>query len=130
MLLMSCETHADSPWMTVLAAAGVVASVGIDAGFQTELVDVVHQWAHAVREQFGVQAQMAVLSAPVPITVVDVHIEIARFLQPVLMHGDGLSLDEVLVDVEGKSVPRTPAHRGGPLGNSDHCKACQYRQKH
>jgi hypothetical protein len=32
------------------------------------------------------------------------------------VHGVGLSFDELLVDVEGKRVPRAPSHGGGALG--------------
>ena len=105
LFLMTREAHADAPCMTPLTATGVVTGIGVDAGLQTELVDVVHQRAHAVRKPLGVKTQMTVLAASVPVAVVDVHIEIAGFLQTVLVHGISLSLDEVLVDVEGKRVP-------------------------
>ena len=130
LLLVASEAHAKSPGMFACRAAGVVAGVAVDACLQAELMDIVHQRAHPVREQFGIQAQMSVLSATVPIAVVDVHIEIACLLQPVLVHGISLTLNEFLVDVEGECVPRTPAHRGCPLGKSDDCQAGKHRQKH
>ena len=105
LLLMACKTHADAPWMAVLTATGVVAGIRIDARFQTEFVDIVYQRAHSIGEPLGVEAQMTILTTSVPIAVINVHIEIARLLQPVLVHGISLSLDEVLVDVEGKCVP-------------------------
>ena len=34
-LLVACEAHADAPGMAVAAAAGVIAGIAVDAGFQT-----------------------------------------------------------------------------------------------
>ena len=125
LLLMACEAHADAPGMAVARAAGVVARVAVDACLQAERVDVVDECAHARGEELRVQAQVAVLAAAVPVAVVDVHILESSLLQSAVVHGVGLLADELFVDVQGKRVPRTPAHGRCALGVGSGCHGQQ-----
>ena len=43
LVFMTRETHTGAPCVAILIAAGVVTSIGVDTGFQSELVNIVHQ---------------------------------------------------------------------------------------
>ena len=130
LFLMSGKTYAQAPRMTATTAAGIVASIVIDARFQSQHVDIVHQRAHTIGKEFGVQAQVSIVATTVPIAIIDVYIQVACLLQSILVHGIGLSLNQILVDVQCERVPRTPAHRRSPLGKSNCCQAGQHCQDH
>ena len=86
-------------------------------------MDVIHERAHAAGEKLGVETQIAVLAASVPISVVDVYEFVTGLVEPSGHHSVGLTLDNLLVDVKRERVPRAPAHRGrieSPDGMSDH----------
>ena len=112
--------------MLTARAAGVVAGIAIDTCLQTQRVDIIHQGTHAIGKQFLVEAQIAVGIAPVPIAVVNVYVFITCLLQSSVVHRIGLLANQLLVDVQGKRVPRTPSHGGCALCVGSHGQ-CQHR---
>ena len=110
LVFMARHSHVHAVCQAVSRSAAVVTRIGVDARLEPQRVDIVHQRAHAVRETVHVQPQVAVLAASLPVAVVDVDVAVARLLQAAVVHGVGLTADKLLVDVEGKRVPRAPAH--------------------
>ena len=107
--LISCQSHAASPRLFLSGATGVVACIGVDTCREAQLVDVVGYHAHAVREFLGVDAELSVAVASVPVSVVDVDVLVACLCQSGADHGIGLPADDILGDVQGKSVPGAPS---------------------
>ena len=116
LLLMAVKSDSYAPCIPVSRSASVVTRVTIDTSLQAQRVDIVHQGTHPVGEPFHIQAQVPVIATPLPVTVVDVDIAVARVLQSAPMHGIGLLTYKLLIDVQCKGVPGTPPHGGGALG--------------
>lgn len=112
LLVVTVESHTDGDSVFVVPrAAGVGPSVAIDAGLQSEAVDMVGHGLQPSGKAGGVGEQAAGLGiAPAEVPVVDVHIAVARILQSLADHGICLTHDERVADVHMIGVPRTPAH--------------------
>ena len=89
-----------------LTAAGVAASVAVDASFQSLAVDMVDHAFQSVGETLRMDEEVAVLTvASAEIAVVDVDVVIAHGLQAFRHHGVGLALDQAFADIHAKGVP-------------------------
>ena len=120
LLVVFVEAHALTRGVAVEhRAAGVAASIAVDARLQSLLVYIVCHGLQSLREARGVYEQMAVvLVAPAEVAVVDVDVVVAHGAQSLADHRIGLALDNTLADVHTKGVPRAPAHRRAVLPRS------------
>ena len=86
-------------------AAGVVACIGIDAGFHSQSVYVVGYWFHAVRETFLVGLHDSVVIPSAEETVVYIDVVVACVLQAFFYHKVGLVFNNVFADIYSESIP-------------------------
>ena len=105
LFFMAVEAYSETVGLRVSRATGVVAGVGIDTGQESFLVDVVRQVFHATGKEPGVENQLAVGTASIPETVVNINIGVSGFGQARPYHGVGLLFDETLADIEREGVP-------------------------
>ena len=130
LLVVTIEAHAGTRTVGVVdAATGVLTRIAVDTGLQAEAVDVFHDGRQPIREALRMYAQPSVLIATVEVTVIDVHILVTCRLQPALVHRIRLSFDNILTDVEGKRVPRRPAHGRRALCSSRSGHQQQQKEK-
>ena len=96
LLVVLVESHAYAVLVaSVVAAAGVMAGVGIYASLHAQLMDVVCHRLEPVGEAGGVDEQLSCLRvAPAEVAVVDVDVVVADSQQSLLAHGVRLVLDD------------------------------------
>ena len=107
LLVVAIESHAHADGVGIIdAAAGVAPRIAVDAGLQSQPVDMLHHGFQSPWETLGVDEQAPRLPvAPAEVAVVDVHVPIPYLAQSFLDHGVGLPHDERVADVHTVGVP-------------------------
>ena len=112
-LVMAVHAHTDAQAVVVPeVSAGMASGVGIDAGLESQGVDMVGDGPQTVGEALRVGQQGAVGSAAALKAVVYINIGIAGAVQPFGHHEVGLPADKAVADMHAVGVPRAPPHHG------------------
>ena len=98
--------------VVVVVAAGVSAGVAVDAGAQSEGMDVVDDRAESGGKSLRVCEQTPFAVASTEETVVDIHMIVAGVAESGADHDVSLTHDEAVADVDAVGVPGAPAHGG------------------
>ena len=113
LLVVAVKSHALADQVSAeIRSAGILSRIGINAGFQTLGMNIVHHRLHPVREAGGMNEQMPLAVPAAEKPVIYINIGITDILQALFHHGVGLRLNQVLADLESIRVPRAPSHRG------------------